>query len=223
MKKLFVLSLICLSCFVFIGCNKYLNVTKNSLSEIRHNIFTGSSDNFDITFMSGKREKNYVINGYNTELIDFGVLTVTLKNPNLNYTNSSFALTINTLRYENILERNPFDDTLVADIGVLVNSDVTTINLRLIVDNVSEDIILTNISCDWKVDYNSALKIATKQLSEELKPYITNEFLGETYIKIIPDTINNKDYLWYVHFVSRDGHKHSVLINPTTKEILAKK
>jgi len=223
MKKLFILSLISLSCFVFIGCNKYLNITKNSLAEIRYNIFVGNSDNFDITFMSGKREKNYVINGYNTELIDFGVLTVTLKDNNLNYSNSSFALTIDTLRYEGLFERNPFDDTLVSDIGVLVDNNVQCLNLKIIVDNISEDITLSNISYDWNVDCNDALKIATKQLNEELTPLITSEFLGEIYVKIIPDTINNKNYLWYVNFVSRDGIKHSVLINPITKEILAKK
>jgi hypothetical protein len=143
MKKLFVLSLICLSCLVFIGCNQYLNITKNSLAEIRYNIFTGNSDNFDITFMSGKREKNYVINGYNTELIDFGIITITTNFEVDASISPSFALTVETLRYEDILEKNPFDGTYVADIKVLVADNISSITVKIfmgeIVAEITED------------------------------------------------------------------------------------
>lgn len=224
MKKLILVTLVLSCCLAFLGCNKYYNVYKNSLAEIRYNIFTGSSENFDITFMSGKREKNYVINGYNTELIDFGVITIKLKDESLDCTNSSFALTVNTLRYEDNLEKNPFDGTLVADIGVVIDNEISAITIKVIIDKISEDITLTNLSSQWELNCYDALKIASKQLKQELSPFITNEFLGECYVKIIPDSINNNgEYLWYINFAGREGTQHSVIINPITKEILAKK
>ena len=90
--------------------------------------------------------------------------------------------------------------------------------------DVVEDLQLQNLSINWKVDSKKALKIACKELSKDLAPLITNEFLGETYIKIIKDTIvNNNSYYWYVNFVSRNGIYHSTIIDPMTSEILAKK
>lgn len=222
MKKLILCILFC--CFCLSGCSKIYNLTKKNLAEIRYNIFTGDSDNFHITFMSGQREKDYVINGYNSELINFGVVTISLKNETLDTTNSNFALTINTLRYEDILEKNPFDGTLVADIGTIVDNEIKSITIKVFIDKIIEEITLTNISYNWNVDYNDALKIACKSLSEELTPLLTNEFLGEAYIKIIEDTIENKDnYLWYVNFVSRNGIQHSIIIDPITSKVLAKK
>jgi len=224
MRKCIVCVMIIISCFCLYGCDKTYNLTKNNLAEIRYNIFTGSSENISVTFMSGQREKDYVINGYNSDLIDFGVVTITLNNPELDSSNATFALTINTLRYEDALEKNPFDGTLVADIGVVVDNEVNTITIKVIIDKLVEEITLTNLTSDWKVNSLDALRIACKSLSEELKPLISNEFLGEVYIKIIEDTIaNNGNYFWYVNFISRNGIQHSVIIDPITSDILASK
>lgn len=222
MKKCLAMVFLFVSCLVLSACNNEYKLIENSLSEIRYNIYAGESNNFSVTFMSGKRETDYVINGYNTKLVDFGVLTITL-NQEINLVNPQFALTIDTLRYEDILETNPFDGTLVADIKTLINTN-NDISLKIIIGDINEDIKLTCISKGWKINHNKALKIAYKNLSKDLKPYISTEFKGETYIKIIKDTIsNNNSYFWYVNFVSRDGITHSIIINPLTGEILAKK
>ena len=213
-----------ISCFLLQGCNKYYNISKANISEIRHNIFIGSSDNFDITFMSGKREKDYVINGYNTELIDFGIVTIALKNSNIDSQIPTFALTIDTLRYEDTLEKNPFDGTYVADIGLIVDNDLPTITIKIIMGEISEEVVLTNLSCNWKLNSYGALKLACKTLKNELRPLMSHEFLGEVYVKIIKDTIvDNESYFWFVNFASRNGIYHSIIIDPVTSEILAKK
>ena len=223
MKKFLFICL--LFCTIFIsGCDQNYKYIKNNLAEVRHNIFVGESDNFKVTFMSGKREKDYSINGYNTDLIDFGVITITIKDPSLNTTNSNIAITINTLRYEEELEKNPFDGTLVADIKVLIDNSVDTISVKICIDKLNEDITLNNICSNWKVNHLDALKIAYTQLSKDLQPHISTQFLGEIYIKIIEDTLsNNGNYLWYVNFVTRTGNQYSVIIDPISKEILAQK
>ena len=224
MKKLVVFVLIMINCLLLGGCNKLYKVTKSSISEVRHNVFVGSSDNVDITFMSGKREKDYVINGYNTELINFGIVTITIKNQNLEIKDPTFALTIDTLRYEELLEKNPFDGTYVADIGVIVDNSLPSMSIKVFMGEIVEEITLNNLSHNWKVDHYEALKISCKELKDNLKPLIQNEFLGEVYIKIIKDTIvDDGSYYWYVNFVSRNGIYHSTIINPLTSEILAKK
>ena len=224
MRKLVVFFLVLINSFLLGGCNKYYKLTKSSIAEIRHNVFVGSSDNLDITFMSGKREKDYVINGYNTELVDFGIITITIKNPNLKLSDPTFALTIDTLRYEEVLEKNPFDGTYVADIGVVVDNSLSSMTIKVFMGELIEEIQLNNLSYDWKLNSYDALKLACKTLKNELKSLITNEFLGEVYIKIIKDTIvDDGSYYWYVNFVSRNGIYHSTIIDPLTSEILAKK
>jgi len=223
MKKLLIFSL--LFCIIFMGgCDQKYKRIKNNLSEVRYNIFTGESDNFKVTFMSGKREKDYSINGYNTNLIDFGVITISPKDSSIDTTNSSVAITIDTLRYEETLERNPFDGSLVADIGVIIDNEINSISIKILVDNINENLILNNISHDWKVDYAKALKLAYNNLSENLEPHITTQFLGEIYVKIIEDTINNKgNYLWYINFVTRTGKQYGIIIDPISEKILATK
>lgn len=224
MKKLVVFFLIVINSFLLAGCNKFYKLTKSNIAEIRHNVFVGSSDNFDITFMSGKREKDYVINGYNTDLIDFGIITITIKDNNLNISDPTFALTIDTLRYEEVLEKNPFDGTYVADIGVVVDNSLSSMTIKVFMGEIVEELTLNNLSYNWEISSYDALKLACKTLKSELKPLISNEFLGEVYIKIIKDTIvNDGSYYWYVNFVSRNGIYHSIIINPLTSEILAKK
>ena len=224
MKRLTAIFLLIINCFLLTGCNKTYKSALSTISEIRYNIFAGCSDHFDVTFMSGRREKDYVINGYNTELIDFGIVTISVKDPDAQINNPRFSLTINTLRYDDILEKNPFDGTYVADIKNIIDDDLNSITLKLFMGDIVEELTLQNLSINWKVDSKKALKIACKELSKELAPLITNMFLGETYIKIIKDTIiNNDSYYWYVNFASRNGIYHSIIIDPMTSEILAKK
>lgn len=225
MKKIcIVLMLFCAvasSCFVLIGCNSVYNEVSSNVSEIRYNIFTGTSGMISATFMCGKREKNYVINGYSGPLIDFGIITVSINSANYDTQNIKAIVTIDTHRHEEVLEQNPFDGTYVCDIKTTTNaSDLT---LKLFFGDQTEQLTLTNISQNWKVDCNKALKIATKTTKQVLKKQIQSSFKGEVYVKIIEDTkVNKGNYYWYVSFVCRNGETHTVLIDPTTAKVLAK-
>lgn len=207
------------------GCNnKYYALTKENIAEERHNLFVGESENISATFMCGYREEDYVINGYNTTLIPFGVVTVEVKSENITKNDSaSYSLLIGTNRYDGIMEQNPFDGTYVADIKQLITiSDDLTLDFTL--GSFSQKINLKNISDSWQVTYDQALKIACDELKPFIKSMTDNTFLGETYIKIIYDNkIQENSYFWYVNFVGRKGESHSIIIHPVTGEILAKK
>lgn len=218
-KYIFAIVLICSSILCSCSSNT-LNKVGASLSEIRQVFYVGETDTFKATFMCGKREKDYVINGYNTDLIDFGVVTITLKK-STTLKNPRISMTANTNRYESELEENPFDGTYVCDLKLITNVDGIT--LKIYYGSKTEQVELKNISSAWKVDCNQALKVACKQLKSELKPLIDTEFKGETYVKIIEDTkVNKGNYYWYVTFVGRNGVKHTVIIDPSSGNILAK-
>lgn len=220
MKRIIFL-LITICCLPLASCSGSLTgKIEKSLAEVRQVIFVGETDTIKATFMCGKREKDYVINGYNTPLIDFGIITITLKK-DVDITNARAVLTADTNRYEEALEQNPFDNTLVCDFGLI--TDLDSLSVKIYLGSKVHSINLNQISSDWKTDYNDALKIACKSLKGELKKQTNGEFKGETYVKIIEDTkVNKGEYYWYVSFACRNGTKHSVIIDPATGEILTK-
>ncbi len=219
MKKLVIFCLIISSLFLA-GCNSVYREVSKTVSEVRYSIYLGETDTIKATFMCGKREKDYVINGYNTPLIDFGIVTIALKK-SATTDNAKIVLTVDTNRYEDTLEKNPFDDTLVADLKIIPTA--SEITLKVYLGNDVQELTLNCLNSDWKVDHQDALKLACKTLKGELKTQIDGTYKGEVYVKIIEDTkVNKGQYYWYVSFAGRDGIKHTVIINPNSGEVLAK-
>lgn len=214
-----------IACVVMISCTdtNYIAI-QNSLSEERKNIFIGETEDFSVNFMSGKREKDYVINGYNTELIDFGVITFLLKNDILKEYNLNCIVEIDGTKYEVSLEENPFDGSFVADIKTSVEN-YQRIIVKLKANNYEKECELTNLNSEWKINNKKALEIAYKNFKRKLKKQIINgEFEGEVYIKILNNTsVSTDDYLWYVNFVCRNGKNYACIIDTNNNKILAKR
>ncbi len=225
MKKFICLILVLLTAvFVMNACSsKTLKLVQENIAEVRYNIYAGKAENVSATFMSGKREKDYVLNGYATSLIDFGVLTFDVNNDNLTSNNyASFVLVTDTNIFEGALEQNPFDGTYVADIKTIIDTN-STLTATIFVGSYSQNITLHNQSKLWQVDYSKALNIAVKQNNKQLKQFVAdNTFTAETYIKILHDAnIQDSSYYWYVSFLGRNGTKIAVLINPYNGKIMA--
>ena len=197
---------------------------KDNIAEIRNNIFIGENENVKATFMSGKREKEYVINGTSTLLIEFGVITFALLGDNVTRAKTgNYKVIIDSKTYEGQLELNPFDNTYVADLGSMFDSS-DNIYASINVGSFESEVTLELKNGDWQTSSTDALQIACKTLKKELKDYDKDVWSSEVYIKIIhDDKVASDKYFWYVNFVGRDGTNHSVIIDPYTKEILAKK
>lgn len=226
MKKIVcVFFVLFIACVIMISCTdtNYIAI-QNSLSEERKNIFIGETEDFSVNFMTGKREKDYVINGYNTELIDFGVVTFTLKNDRFNDENLKCIVEINNKKYEEILEKNPFDGSFVADIKTAVEN-YQSIFVKLKANNYENECELTNLNSEWKINNKKALEIAYKNFKRKLKKQISNgEFEGEVYIKILNNTsVSKDDYLWYINFVCRNGKNYACIIDTNSSKVLAKR
>ena len=212
------------SFIIFCSCsNKYENILKNNTAEVREFVLEGKSDNINASLICGLREKDYVINGYATELIEFGILTFDIENINdYNETIATYVLLVGTVRYDGDLQKNPFDNTLVADIKTIINSS-ENVTAKIIIGDFTQEIKLKNVCNNWSVDSEEVYKIVAKNFKDDIKQLIINNvFNGEVYVKIINDAdINVGDYYWYVNIVNRTGRKLSLIISPHTSEILA--
>lgn len=213
--------LILLIPFVFVGCtSRYESLLINNISEARQFIYEGEDDGVKATFICGYREEDYVADGKTTPHKDFGVVTFDLEDEiEIDKTIAKFVLTIGTTRYDGVLVTNPFDGTLVADIGKLVHKEENA-TAKIIAGEFIKEIDLHLISDDWNVKYLDVVDIVVKNYKNEIKSFIKENVLnGEVYIKMIEG--EGGDYYWYFNVIATDGDSMSLIISPYTKDILA--
>lgn len=209
---------------LFSSCNnKYENLLKSNTAEVREFIMEGKSEGINASLVCGMREKDYKINGYATELIEFGVLTFEIENiENYDDSKANYVLFVGTNRFDGILEKNPFNGTLVADIKQIIDREANVI-AKIIIGEFKREIRLNVIGMDWKVDVEQVYEIVASNFKAQISTLNSNNiFNGEVYIKILNDAdIYKGDYYWYVSIISRKGGTLSMIISPYSKEILA--
>lgn len=203
--------------------NKYENILKSNTAEVQEFLLEGKSNNIKSSLVCGMREKEYKINGYATDLIEFGILTFELPNiDDYDVSLAQYVLTVDTLRYDGELEKNPFNNTLVADIKKIINlSD--NITAKLIIGDFVSEIKLNNVADEWKVNSDDVYQIVSNKFKPDIETLNSNNiFGGEVYVKIINDADMYKgDYYWYVSIIGRKGGTLSLIICPDSKDILA--
>lgn len=221
-----IISILCVLCLVCLyGCQKQkiYDMAITNIAEVRELMLGGENENVKATLISGFREIDYVVNGYCTEPIEFGVLTFNVLADIVIPENVSYVLTIGSVRYDGKLEHNPYNDTYVCDIQKKIEQG-EIVFAKIIAGEFVENVELTTVTHNWVLNYKDALRTACSELSKELEEFVKDEqFCGECYIKILNDDELNNLYYWYVNFVSRFGKNYSVIIDPITAEILAKK
>lgn len=225
MKK-FLYVLLMLPMFLFAGCsnNNLFNLAKNNIAEARYNLYVGETENLKVMLTSGIRESDYVINGYCSDPCDFGVLTFNFKTQITLPETVNYVLTVGTVRFDGVLEQNPYDGSYVCDVKTIVNSS-DVVSAKIIAGEFVESVELTCVNQNWNVDYIKALNLACDELNQKISTFIENDqFLGECYIKILnDDELGANCYYWYVNFVSRKGENYACIIDPISNEIMAKK
>lgn len=214
-----------LICAFFISsCGKnYSNFIESNIAEIREFIMTGKNQEVSANLMCGMRECDYILNGIATSLIEFGVITFEIENiDNYDTTNATYILNVNSDRYTGVLEKNPFDNTLVADIKKIIDSNAN-VSAKIVIGDFSRIIELETINVDWKISSDNIIDILIKEHKDKLDTFISNkEFLAEVYIKIINDSDIYKDsYYWYVNILGKEGNSYNLIISPYTGQVLA--
>lgn len=222
MKKIIFLLPFLIACpFIIAGCAKNYSLVANNISEIRRELYEGSTDGLRATYICGEREVEYLLNGISTPLVEFGVITFYSETDPASTPN--FMLTIDDRIFSGGLERNPFDGSYVADIGECVSGqNVTAV---YIADDTQTTIQLYKINADWEIDAERALKIACDAMGSEFNKFMNGQsFSGECYIKIVHDiALSKENYFWYVNIINGKGKSFSAVIDPRSGEVLAKK
>ena len=210
--------------FCLTSCTgKYENLLKSNTAEVREFVFEGQVNDIKANLICGLREKEYKINGYATELIEFGVLTFEMSNiGDYDTSLASFVIFVGDSKYDGVLEQNPFNNTLVADIKKIIDKNEKVV-AKIIIGEYSQEVPLCLVNKNWKVDVDDVYSIVSDNFRDDIN-YLNKEnvFEAEVYIKILNDAEEyNGEYYWYVSIVGRKGGSLSLIISPQTKDILA--
>ena len=214
-----------LSIFVLVGCgvDATYDIVYRSLAEVRVSLAKGVKDGVEATLMCGYRECDYVYDGVRTEPIEFGVLTFSVDGfDKYDYGEPTYILNVGLDRFSGVLELNPFDSTLVADVGRVMNIEENVV-AYLQLNGTKHTIYLNPVSSEWQVNYEGVLRIFVEEYCDILQQYISNGAIsGETYVKMVyDDTLN--EYYWYVNFITTQGSTISMIVDKDTGNILVDK
>lgn len=205
-KILMILSSLAVVLFLFTGCND-LSIN-NCISEITFTYFKGqdsSSSNVYASISVGEREEPYKMDGKHRKNVDFALINLILDDVSQNEVMAT--IDIDGTASEIMLEFNPRTSSYMADLGYAISGD-SVVNLK--VDNYSID--FSNISKDFKVDYNKALEIGEKLLSENIANFSSSNFDGEIYLKLF--TMEGSDVLYWIYTaVYENGVTYNFAIN----------
>lgn len=205
-KILMMLSSLAVVLFLFTGCND-LSIN-NCISEITFTYFKGQDSSSSSVYASisvGEREEPYKMDGKHRKNVDFALINLILDDVSQNEVMAT--IDIDGTASEIMLEFNPRTSSYMADLGYAISGD-SVVNLK--VDNYSID--CSNISKDFKVDYNKALEIGEKMLSENVANFSSSNFDGEIYLKLF--TMEGSDVLYWIYTaVYENGVTYNFAIN----------
>lgn len=220
MRKVFFVVLIAIVLFFLFGCSDALNNVEDNMSDIRYNLFEAKNGSYHINFMSGLREEPYDYDGISNSLQEFGVVTVWF---NLNQTAQFIpcVIKIDDVPFSCELEKNPFENNFMADIGKIVGDDNV---LKVIIDgDETNSLTLVNKSKDWQIDYDEALDIGKGQIGDVIKENsLHGKICGEFYLKILYDKNRVVDaYYWYFSFLDKNNKSYSCVIDVNSGNVVA--
>jgi len=225
-KKICVLILFVFGLFTLTACGKNNINLHDHVIELRENLFVASDDIYSVSFSTGMRESDYNFDGIVTEMVPFGVLTLT-RNNNSSLANDtySYIVTINDQTYSGFLEKNNNDNSYSADLEVSTTGD-EAINVQISFTGYSFNQNLENISKSFQVDSQTALKLAQNELKKDIENLLSdNNIKIEVVMKIMKDysAENAKHYYWYVGIISTNGETMGILLDANNGEVIAKK
>lgn len=218
MKLIFFLMCIC--CLSLYGCggSGVYKELLNNIAEVRQFVMVGGDENIGVSLMCGKRESVYKIDGIATELVEFGVITVST---DVDVDAGVFTLFSGTQKYTGELIKNPFDGTLVADIKSVVDEKLNT-SIVIGLGEKEYSFKLKSVGENWKYSTNDILEKFAKDYGDKIRTvYIDNKMQGEVYLKIMNDGGLSQDFYYLISMYGRSGEYIRVIYSPITGEILA--
>ncbi len=225
-KKILIFMLLAVSLISLSACGRSKINLSEYLIEKRTNLYTAEDELYSVTFSSGMREQDYELDGVITNMVEFGILTLSRLdcNPLANDT-YTYTVQINDQIYTGFLEPSQVDNSYVADVGVSAPNDAT-ITVQITFTGYSFNEELSNTSNSFSVNADKAIEIANKELEEELKNITSDKNTKiEVVMKNLKDYSNSeiKNYYWYIGVISTNGETLGILIDAGSGDVIAKK
>ncbi|MDD4350847.1 MAG: hypothetical protein PHP83_01485 [Clostridia bacterium] len=223
-KKIFTLILLALITVAF-GCKANNLMLQKHLIERRDNLFLYNDSTYCASFYTGEREEPYELDGEVNELVEFGIIIFYAHNQyKLSAESYPFELHVNDEIFTGNLERNDSDKTYSIDIEKTAPADAV-VTLKVALPSANFEQTLVNVSKDFVITQNQAIKIAGEELSSVLKDILKSNKNVEVIVKMLKDFSDSEStkYYWYVGIVSSDGTTAGILIDTQTGEIISKK
>ena len=224
-KKVFMLAivfvLLCGLSVCLVACKKdNMEMYLDNISEARYNYFCGEVAGYRVTFTAGMREQDFKLDGYHTDSIEFGVITIELPN-DMEYSGvATYRLEYGNNVTSGTLEKNPFDGTFMADTGFVIN-DVDTMRISFKMGEVSKSIEMIDYSKNFNLNYSGAFAVFVENVEGIEDFLVDDEFQAEVYIKIMHDDTIDVGYYFLIRVIGRSGKVLSGIVNPMNGEILA--
>lgn len=217
MKKLFVFLLVLICPLMLMGCSEN-NKFEDKISEITKIYYQGSDENKNVnaSISVGQREEPYIIDGIHESLCDFSLFVVNF-NHQLEDEEITTELNINGVKQDFVMYLNPVNHQYMADLGYAIgdNDEVSLTYQNYVVT-------FNNVSDNFAIDWEQALKIAKDSLGEKLDEFYQGEnFDGECYLKILTEQNDRFDDLfWYFSVVGQDNKVANVVIDVYSGDVL---
>lgn len=211
MKKKLTIFVMIIFTFVMIGCKAKIDIYEK-LSEITTIYFVGDTTSANASISVGERERDYVIDGKSGERTDFSLVVVRFfKQPNQEQVET--LIKVNGEEKPLVLYFNPMSNVYMNDLGyALEDNDEITLSYQ--------DIVIDFQCLNFEIDYNHALRIALKAMSNDFQANMKNgELDGECYLKVL-SSYDNNDKFWLFTFVNSHNETKNLLINVQNGKII---
>ena len=201
----------------FCSCTQNFDAYSKVISELRTNEYVGMVGDYKVYAVTGRREKEYKIDGVSGEKTDFLILTIEGVFP----TAPLCKINVGETEYEGAMKKHPFADSYSFEIAK--TTEESSVNAVITIDGVEIETTLTSVLKENSKTHEYAFSLAKQKLANSLKKHEKKGvFDGEVYIRIIPNPTKEDDrYFWYVAFYKSASECYSVLIDCENGEILA--
>ncbi len=215
---LFLLFFIISTLLAVAACNRRDNNRLcDYLTELRSDIFEGSSENYHIKAAYGFKESPFANDGIiGNKVYSLSFLLVDKEPDDVS---RKIVFTFNDEEYRLDLKLNPLTDSITAATEI-EGFNVKSFSVKIIAASETEEITLDSIVSKSAIGKERALEILAEKQSALIDAYKNENgvFIGEISERIIVK--NDKPY-WYIGLLNGKGGTKALLIDGLNGEILA--
>lgn len=218
-KKILLAFMLCFVGLSLCGCGaNTLDMVKDNMSELTNVYYFGENADCYCSLSSGKREKEYLLNGQSGECVPFALLSL---HPTENIAGKVVLVkvTIDGVESEKELEINSLNSAYMVDLEKEFSGEE-----KIAITFNGKVLTLECLSKNFAIDSQKALEIASKELADKITMKKSfSKLNAECYLRVLDKKANKQDgVFWCFSVLNVDNENYSVIISTTDGKVLAK-